>query len=175
MSDMNIRNIRDTLLVSLKERALRKRQTLREYVIEVLEKEVGSGDDERGAKGSGEKDYGETPDDGGGESNLREVDEEAGGLSRADERGVKGLRDVRGGIRGRGGRKGERGDAGTGAVFGSSIEPQPKSGTMGDGVRADPGGQGAGEGKRLSFVDRPFVGPAHRKGCGCRVCQAKGA
>src|SRR6266404_650602 len=52
MSNMNSRNISDTLLMEMKARALRKRQTLREWVLGVLMRGV-EGDEDTGGGGVG--------------------------------------------------------------------------------------------------------------------------
>ncbi len=67
---------------------------------------------------------------------------------------------VRGGVREHG--RAKR----SGAVQRPSSNPQSHGGAVAGSIRQDTGGQG----EEVSVVDRPFLGPAHAKGCGCAQC-----
>jgi hypothetical protein len=131
------------------------------------------GDEQRRAEGVGKKDHGKTrSSDSRGETDLRDVDEESGDLHAAERIGGKGVRNMRSRVRGHSGKQDKSSDDRARTILGSSSQSQPESATVGGGAPENRGGEGKSE-ERVSVVDRPYVGPAHRKGCGCGECKAK--
>lgn len=82
-----VKGITARLVADVNYAAAQEGWTQREWVIWVLsaqfKKGVEYGDEQRAAKGSGAKDHGKVTDDGRGDADVRDVDEEAGGLRTA--------------------------------------------------------------------------------------------
>src|SRR5271157_1936253 len=72
---------------------------------------------------------------------------------------------VRSGVRDDSGNKGPRRGSGAATVQRPSNKPSSDAGAVGGGARQDTGVKGV--------CERPYLGPAHMKGCGCASCRTQ--
>lgn len=148
--------------------AARAGMNQREWLIWILaaqfKKGVEYGDEQAGAEGDGGSNHGEGAVNGGRDGGIRESGEKSGRLPTPERRKrVKGLRSMRGGVHGQASNEGFSGVIGPGAVLRSHDDAQPESSAVGGGSSKDFGGKRASE--------RVYLGPPHRKGCGCKSCK----
>jgi len=123
------------------------------------------GDEQSRAEGGSGKDIGEESVDGRGEAVSGDDEKETRDVRTANGKRVKNVRVMRGRVSER-----RRTDVTT-KVRRPPSGAQSESGAVGNGAQADTGGEGESRAGRVSVVDRPWKGPAHRKGCGCVKCK----
>jgi len=139
-----------------KERASRAGVSLNEYVVRVLE--AVDGDVTSGSTSSSRANLEEASADGRGAGEVQDAYEKRGGVRRAGRE--KGVRAVRGKVRGHGGRQGAGASNGTGKVLGPSSGAQPDRSAVDGGVQQNSGVQATG-----------YVGKyAHETDCECGHC-----